>query len=276
MVKTLLASVIISAYLAGCAPLPRPAVDITGHAEKVEARATAAATTITETGKAITADATAGKAATPAESLALLTGFWDRLIASGQRVTVQGGEVAQISAQVSALKGEIQAEKQRNEATEKALADEREARAKENSDKAKRWERLFAAVVWITLGLVGVGVAFAAWFKEFSIVSAIATGGVAVIGTCLMMGEFAEFLHKYFAWIVGGFVGVCVLWILVEGAWRAKKNKTTFTAGIVAAIKTSPVQDVADAVTGFTIPSLNLSVAPPADTITTTTTEATK
>lgn len=225
------------------------------HTTAMEERAGKAAADLTKTGTAIVNDAEAGKKATPPSAAPTLTPFWVRLVTNGHAVIQSGTEIAEMQAELAALGDQIEAAQQKQAETEKALAAEKAAREKESGERAKRWDTRFAWVSGITLLTVFGLVVFAFWTHAYSLAVAAAAGGAVVVAICVSMGELADVLHKYLAKGIGVAIGVCILWVIAEGIWRAKKNKTSIAAGLMAAIKTSPVQDVADIVT---------SVSPPA------------
>jgi hypothetical protein len=225
-------------------------LDVVGeHTSAMEERAGKTAADLTKTGTAIVNDAEVGKKATPPNAVPALMPLWIRLVTNGRAVIQSGTEITELQTELATLGQQIEAAQQKQAETEKALAAEKAAREKENGERAKRWDTRFAWVSGITLFTAFGLVVFAFWSHAYSLAVAAAAGGAVVVAICVSMGELADVLHKYLAKGIGVAIGVCVLWVIAEGIWRAKKNKTSIAAGLMAAIKTSPVQDVADIVT---------------------------
>ena len=231
--------------LIGCQLTADPTVAALGqaedHAAGISGKVGAAATQATSAGQAVVQTAQEGSAKTPPAAKEVLDPYWLRLVGLGQGVMAQGDVLQGIRADVDALKGEVKQGKLDLAAALDAVAREKSARAedaktfeKKLADANSAWARMFRTVSWLAIAAIGIAVTVGVLLKDYRISIAGGAGGGATLLACMIAGQ----LEHWLPWLVGGLVAVVVLWVGIE---------TLLRGSFSAALKTTPLQDIEDA-----------------------------
>ncbi len=246
--KILILSAIVLGMLCllGChgTPLDTSWMQADSHAADIGDRVTAAATQVSGSATEIVTDANAGHTQTPESLRPTLDPFWSRIVANGQILLAQGDALGAVRKDIDTLRGEVQAGQRALADTKSALDAEKAGRAKDNQDwQAKldkansQWERMFRTISWLAIVAIGISVTVGVLMHDFRISIAGGAGGLAVVVACMIVGQIQHWLP----WVAGGLIAVVVLWILIE---------TILRGSLKAAIRSNPIQDITDALTG--------------------------
>ncbi|MEI8197015.1 MAG: hypothetical protein WCI73_14040 [Phycisphaerae bacterium] len=231
--------------LIGCQLTADPTVAALGqaedHAAGISGKVGAAATQATSAGQAVVQTAQEGSAKTPPADKALLDPYWLRLLGLGQGIIAQGDVLQGIRADIDALKGEVKQGKLDLAAALDAVAREKSARAEDAKTFEKKlaeansaWARMFRTVAWLAIAAIGIAVTVGVLLKDYRISIAGGAGGGATLLACMIAGQ----LEHWLPWVAGGLVAVVVLWVGIE---------TLLRGSLAAALKTTPLQDIEDA-----------------------------
>lgn len=214
------------------------------HSASISGQVGAAATQATSAGQAVVVTAQQGASATPSADKPVLDPYWMRLVGLGQGIVAQGDNLQSIRVQIDQLRTEVAAGKQQLTAALAALDAEKQARAADNQAWEKKltaanssWETMFRRVAWIAIAAIGIAVAAGFLLHDFTISIAGGAGGLAVVLSCMILGQVQHWLP----WIVAGLIAVVVVWVLIE--WYRKGSFS-------AAIKTNPLSDMEDLLKG--------------------------
>lgn len=233
-------------WLFGCqAPkLDAPWTHADTHAEDIGQKVSEAATKVSGSATEIVTAAREGHNATPEAVRPTLDPFWARIIASGQMMLAQGDALLGIRKDIDGLRAEVQAGQRELANTKSALDTEKSGRARDNQDwQAKldkansQWERMFRTISWLAIVAIGISVTVGVLMHDFRISVAGGAGGFAVVIACMIVGQIQHWLP----WVAGGLLAVVALWILIE---------TLLRGSLKEAIRTNPVQDITDALSG--------------------------
>lgn len=240
----LLAALLLAmACLWGCqAPkIDAPWAHADTHAEDIGQKVSEAATKVSGSATEIVTAAREGHNATPEAVRPTLDPFWARIIASGQMMLAQGDVLLSIRKDIDGLRAEVQAGQRELASTKSALDAEKSGRAKDNQDWEKKltaansqWERMFRTISWLAIVAIGISVTVGVLMHDFRISVAGGAGGFAVVVACMIVGQIQHWLP----WVAGGLLAIVALWILIETLLRGSFKE---------AIKTTPAQDLADA-----------------------------
>lgn len=214
------------------------------HAEDIGQKVTNAATQVSGSAGEIVTAARDGHAATPEAIRPTLDPFWIRIVANGQLLLAQGDALKSIRSDIDSLRLEVKAGQKEVADTKTALNTEKAGRAKDNQEWEKKlaaansqWERMFRTISWLAIVAIGISVTVGVLMHDFRISVAGGAGGMAVVVACMIVGQIQHWLP----WVAGGLVAVVALWILIE---------TLIRGSFKEAIRTSPIQDLTDALSG--------------------------
>ena len=211
------------------------------HAGDIGQKVADTATKVTWSAGEIVVTAQEGQKATPEPVRPTLDPYWFRIIAGGQMLLAQGDALVSIRKDIDTLRAEVQSgQKQLKEAIA-ALEAEKSGRTQDNQAWEKKltaansqWERMFRTISWLAIAAIGISVTVGVLMHDFRISIAGGAGGFAVVIACMIVGEIQHWLP----WVAGGLLAVVALWVLIETLLRGSFRE---------AIRTSPAQDVADA-----------------------------
>lgn len=243
LLVTLAAMSLVTLCFLGCQvpKIDAPWAHADTHAEDIGQKVSEAATKVTGSATEIVTAARDGHNATPEAVRPTLDPFWARIIASGQMMLAQGDVLLGIRKDIDGLRAEVQAGQRELASTKSALDAEKSGRAKDNHDWEKKlaaansqWERMFRTISWLAIVAIGISVTVGVLMHDFRISVAGGAGGFAVVVACMIVGQIQHWLP----WVAGGLLAVVALWILIETVLRGSFKE---------AIKTTPAQDIADA-----------------------------
>lgn len=233
--------------LLGC-QLPKidaPWTHADSHAEDIGQKVTDAAQKVSGTAAEIVTAARDGRNATPEPVRPTLDPYWVRIVANGQLMLAEGDALKSIRGQIDQLRTEVQDGQRQLKDALAAVDAEKAGRAKDNQDwQAKldkansQWERMFRTISWLAIVAIGISVTVGVLMHDFRISVAGGAGGFAVVLACMIVGQIQHWLP----WVAGGLLAVVALWILIETILRGSFKE---------AIKTTPAQDIADAIGGI-------------------------
>lgn len=230
----------------GCQP-PAPTASWTQadtHAGDIGQKVDAAAAKVSGTAGEIITAARDGHSATPEPVRPALDPFWIKIIANGQSMLAQGDALKAVRQDVDALRSEVQSGQRQLKDALSALEGEKAGRAQDNKQWEKKlaaansqWEGMFRAIAWLAIIAIGISVTVGVLMHDFRVSIAGGAGGIAVVVACMIVGQ----IQRWLPWVTGGILAAVALWVLVESFLRGSLR---------AAIRTTPLQDIRDAMTG--------------------------
>ena len=244
----LIAALLIAFILFGC-QLPKidaPWMHADSDAQDIGEKVSEAATKVTGTAGEIATAANEGRNATPPNVRPTLDPFWIRIIASAQIMLAQGDALVGVRKDIDTLRTEVQSGQKQLKDAMGALETEKSGRQKDNKDWEQKlaaangqWERMFRTISWLAIVAIGISVTVGVLMHDFRVSIAGGAGGFAVVFACMIVGQIQHWLP----WIAGGLLAIVVIWILIESWLRGSFKQ---------AIRTTPVQDIADAISNST------------------------
>lgn len=228
--------------MVGCrqTPLDNSLFRADARADDIGQKINAAATQVSGTAVEIVTTARDGRSATPPEIRPTLDPFWSRIIVSGQMLYMQSDALMAVRKDIDVLRTEVQEGQRQLAGALAAVESEKAGRAKDNKaweeklTKANgKWEAGFRTISWLAIVSIGISVALGFMLHDFRISIAGGAGGMAVVVSCMIVGQ----IQAWLPWVAGGLVVTAIAWVLVEAAIRRS---------FWEAIRTSPAQDFED------------------------------
>ena len=242
----------------GCqaAKFDAPWAHADAHAEDIGQKVTDAAMKVSGSAAEIVTAARDGRNLTPEPVRPTLDPYWIKIVANGQLMIAQGDILKSIRQDIDTLRTEVQSGQKQLKEAMAALDTEKAGRAKDNQDwQAKldkansQWERMFRTISWLAIVAIGISVTVGVLMHDFRISVAGGAGGFAVVIACMIVGQIQHWLP----WVAGGLLAVVALWILIE---------TILRGSLKEAIRTNPVQDITDALSGAGAKTVAPAAAP--------------
>jgi len=214
------------------------------HVADIGQKVTDAAMKVSGSAGEIVTAARDGRNATPEPVRPTLDPFWIKIVANGQLMLAQGDALKAIHQDIDTLRGEVQAGQKQLKEAMTALESEKSGRAQDNKEWEKKlaaansqWERMFRTIAWLAIVAIGISVTVGVLMHDFRVSIAGGAGGMAVVVACMIVGQIQHWLP----WVAGGLLVAVALWVLIE---------TILRGSLQAAIRTTPLQDIRDAISG--------------------------
>lgn len=125
------------------------------------------------------------------------------------------------------------------------VADEKQARVEAEKKAENQWTDFWQVAKVVAVIAIGASLALGFWLKDIHLGLSIALGAGVIFALANFMVRIDAFF-KSAAWTLGIAAGLGIIWFAVEVLLRRRKTKS-WSAAIVLSLKTSPLQDLADA-----------------------------